>query len=243
MSLTTYRCHGTHILYDTQRLAQPDDPTLPPPGPAWLEPAAWQARGLVTGSAPGRGDSLFLQVAEQAWVVRPYRRGGMAARVSRARYVWPGRERTRAFRELRLTRTLHARGLPVPAPVAALVIHHGATYRGALITVRLPQTQALETRLETASPALLAEVGRTIRRFHDAGLDHVDLNARNVLIDADDRVWLIDFDRCRLRRQGAWRERNLARLARSLERFAPARAASLYQALRDGYQADAAASG
>ncbi|WP_110669585.1 3-deoxy-D-manno-octulosonic acid kinase [Salinicola halophilus] len=236
MSLTIYRSHRTHILYDPERLAQPDDPALPPPGPAWLEPTAWRERGLVTGSAPGRGESLFLDVAGQQWVVRPYRRGGMAAKVSRARYVWPGFERTRAFRELRLTHTLHEQGLPVPVPVAALVTRGGATYRGALITVRLPQTQALETRLGTASPALLVEVGRTIRRFHDAGLDHVDLNARNVLVSDTDKVWLIDFDRCRLRTDGPWRERNLARFKRSLERFAPDQAETFYRSLLDGYR-------
>lgn len=71
-----------------------------------------------------------------------------------------------------------------------------------------------------------------IRRFHDHGLDHVDLNARNLLVDDSDRVWLIDLDRCRLRVPGKWRESNLARLGRSLARFCGAET-SAQQALED----------
>ncbi|WP_110707416.1 3-deoxy-D-manno-octulosonic acid kinase [Salinicola sp. CR57] len=235
MSLSTYHHRDAHILYDPTRLAQPDLPILPEFGEAWLDPAAWAERGLVVGSAPGRGDSQFLAVNGADWVLRPYRRGGMAAKVSQSDYLWTGLERTRGFREMRLTRALHQRGLPVPAPVATIVSRHALRYRAALITERLPGSRALAERLPDASPALLADVGATIRRFHDAGLDHVDLNARNLLVSDDDKVWLIDFDRCRLRPRGAWRQRNLSRLERSLVRFSPANAGSLFIAIVEGY--------
>lgn len=160
----------------------------------------------------------------------------MAARISHADYLWTGLERTRGFREMRLTRALHQRGLPVPAPVATIVVRHALRYRAALITERLPGSQTLADHLHDATPALLADVGETIRRFHDAGLDHVDLNARNLLVSDDDKVWLIDFDRCRLRPKGAWRQRNLSRLERSLVRFSPANAESLFTAIVEGYR-------
>ncbi|WP_303856142.1 3-deoxy-D-manno-octulosonic acid kinase [Salinicola salarius] len=236
MSLSTYHHRDAHILYDPARLAQPDLPILPAFGEAWLDPDAWAERGLVVGSAPGRGASQFLAVDDHHWVLRPYRRGGMAAKVSQADYLWTGLERTRGFREMRLTRALFEQGLPVPAPVAAIVVRRGITYRAALITERLTKSQALAERLASASPRLLADVGATIRRFHDAGLDHVDLNARNLLVSADDKVWLIDFDRCRLRSEGAWRQRNLLRLKRSLLRFSPANAEPFFTALVDGYR-------
>ncbi|MGQ7243964.1 3-deoxy-D-manno-octulosonic acid kinase [Salinicola sp. V024] len=235
MTLSIHHHRDSHILYDDTRLAQPDLPILPAFGEAWLEPAAWAELGLVVGSAPGRGASQFLEIDEHQWVLRPYRRGGMAARVSQADYLWTGLERTRGFREMRLTRALFERGLPVPAPVAAIVVRHGPSYRAALITERLPHSQALAERLADASPALLAEIGATIRRFHEAGLDHVDLNARNLLVSADDKVWLIDFDRCRLRPQGAWRQRNLSRLKRSFLRFSPANALASYDLVVEGY--------
>ncbi|GAB2724636.1 hypothetical protein GCM10027172_18730 [Halomonas garicola] len=196
-----------------------------PFAPDDFSPDVWRARGLVTGEAPGRGSSLFISPEEgsnEQWVLRPYRRGGMVARLSEARYLWTGAERTRAFREMRLTARLFNQGLPVPRPVAACVTRHGLAYEAALITRRIPGAAALAARLEhgTAGPALLQGVGAMIRRFHDAGLDHVDLNARNILIDPDDTPWLIDLDRCRLRAPGKWQHTNLARLTRSLGKFA-----------------------
>ncbi|NIC05463.1 3-deoxy-D-manno-octulosonic acid kinase, partial [Billgrantia bachuensis] len=147
-----------------------------------------------------------------------------------------GLERTRAFRELRLTAHLHARGLPVPRPVAASVTHHGLTYTAALITVRIEGARALAERLGGAEATLLERVGATVRRFHEAGLDHVDLNARNLLVDAQDQVWLIDLDRCRLRAAGPWQEANLERLGRSLAKFDAEDALAL---IRQGYAAEA----
>jgi 3-deoxy-D-manno-octulosonic acid kinase len=63
------------------------------------------------------------------------------------------------------------------------------------------------------------KLGRLLRRFHDAGLDHADLNAHNILRDAGSGFWLIDFDQGRLRSQGGWREGNLRRLLRSLRKL------------------------
>ncbi|HAA45538.1 MAG: 3-deoxy-D-manno-octulosonic-acid kinase [Halomonas sp. 54_146] len=195
----------------------------------------WRERGLIVGEAPGRGSSLFLQATPtEQWVLRPYRRGGMAAKVSQQRYLWTGAERTRAFRELRLTATLFEQGLPVPRPVASCVTRYGLTYEAALITVRIASAKALAELLinELADDALLQQVGMMIRRFHQAGLDHVDLNARNILVDLSGAPWLIDLDRCRLRDPGKWQANNLARLERSLLKFSDG---SLMPAVYRGY--------
>ncbi|MGJ7458265.1 3-deoxy-D-manno-octulosonic acid kinase [Halomonas sp. MA07-2] len=220
MGLATCRAGKDFILYDAQRLC--DAAAEVPPGPLLFDPDHWRRQRRVTGEAPGRGASQFLDAGNgREWVLRPYRRGGLVARLSATRYLWTGLEHTRAFRELRLTAALHERGLPVPRPVAAAVIRHGLSYEAALITERLPGARALASRLEEgrAHEALLEAVGRTIRRFHDAGLDHVDLNARNLLVDDEERVWLIDLDRCRQRPKGRWQSANLARLERSLAKF------------------------
>ncbi|MDR5868644.1 3-deoxy-D-manno-octulosonic acid kinase [Halomonas koreensis] len=232
MRLATFRTGKVFILYDADSLCDADG--APQIGPSTFDPDHWRRQARVTGEAPGRGASLFLDAGAAEWVLRPYRRGGLVARLSASRYLWTGAERSRAFRELRLTAHLFAQGLPVPRPVAAAVFRDGIAYEAALITQRLPGARALAERLAdgTADAALLRRVGRVVRRFHDAGLDHVDLNARNLLVDADDRVWLIDLDRCRLRAPGKWQAANLERLARSLARFD---AASAMGAIREGY--------
>ena len=57
---------------------------------------------------------------------------------------------------------------------------------------------------------------RCLRRFHEHGVQHADLNAHNVLLGRDGGVHLLDFDRGRLRERGAWEDTVLARLHRSL---------------------------
>lgn len=193
--------------------------------PALFTTEYWREQGLIVGEAPGRGSSLFLQATPtEQWVLRPYRRGGMAAKLSEKRYLWTGAERTRAFQELRLTAALFEQGLPVPRPVAGCVTRYGLTYEAALITVRITGAKALAELLvnDQADEALLHRVGVMIRHFHQTGLDHVDLNARNILIDSTGTPWLIDLDRCRLRAEGKWQEGNLDRLERSVNKFTEA---------------------
>ncbi|MFC0325764.1 3-deoxy-D-manno-octulosonic acid kinase [Halomonas organivorans] len=230
MRLATFRTGKVFILYDADSLCDADG--APQIGPSTFDPEHWRRQARVTGEAPGRGASLFLDAGDEEWVLRPYRRGGLVARISESRYLWTGAQSTRSFRELRLTARLFSLGLPVPRPVAAAATRHGPTYEAGLITVRLPGARALAERLGDADDTLLERVGATVRRFHDAGLDHVDLNARNLLVDAAERPWLIDLDRCRLRSPGAWQEANLERLARSLAKFD---AASAMSAIRRGY--------
>ena len=138
---------------------------------------------------------------------------------------------------MRLTAALYEQGLPVPRPVACCVTRFGFTYEAALLTVRIPGARALASLLsaDEADEALLRRVGAMIHRFHQAGLDHVDLNARNILVDEAGKPWLIDLDRCRLRPPGKWQAGNLQRLERSVVKFAPGQAASLMAPLHAGY--------
>ncbi|MGH7487911.1 MAG: lipopolysaccharide kinase InaA family protein, partial [bacterium] len=63
-------------------------------------------------------------------------------------------------------------------------------------------------------------IGACIRRFHDAGIYHADLNAHNIMLDNKDAVYLLDFDRGERRTPVIlWQQANLARLSRSLRKF------------------------
>ncbi|MFC0267511.1 3-deoxy-D-manno-octulosonic acid kinase [Kushneria aurantia] len=214
--------------------------------PAHFSAAWWRSRDAVSGHAPGRGESLFVRPGAESgeeWVLRHYRRGGLIAHLSEKRYVWCGERRSRPFAEYRLLAELAKQGLPVPAPVGACLWREGPLglcYQAALLTRRIAGARALaawlERRAGEQSAALLSACGAMIARFHRAGLDHIDLNARNILVDADEQPWLIDLDRCRLRPPGRWQQRNLERLKRSLEKFAPEQAATLMLHLVHGYQ-------
>ncbi len=197
------------ILFDRERLRQAEA--------QWMDPSYWGERARPVDSG-GRGGAWFIDAPFGPSLLRMYRRGGLAAKVSTDRYLWRGANRTRSFAEFRLTRALHAKGLPVPRPYVASYLHEGLTYHAAILMERLPDVRSLADRLQVAGgDAPLEEAGRLVARFHRAGLDHADLNAHNILFDAKGRGWLIDFDRGVLRIPATrWREANLARLKRSL---------------------------
>jgi 3-deoxy-D-manno-octulosonic acid kinase len=208
----------------------------------WFDAAWWRSRGALDGSAQGRAAALFIKSDGARYVLRHYHRGGLMARVSGDRYAWQGEERTRPFAEWLLTYRLHRAGLPVPPPVGARYLRIGSTYSGDLLTERLPVVGSLAECLRTGALSVVTwiSIGRCIRRFHDVGLCHADLNAHNLLLSEED-VYLIDFDRAQLRRPGLWCDGNLVRLRRSLEKVTwglPAErfGESDWHGLLDGYR-------
>lgn len=192
------------------------------PRPEFFDMDHWRQSQAVVSSALGRAAVCIFRYQEQDYVLRHYRRGGWMARLSDDRYWWHGLEQTRAWREWHLLAEMYQQGLPVPRPVATRVQHHGLCYSADLITLRLPNVETLADRLlQAALPeSQWSTVGRTIRRFHDAGIFHADLNARNILLDDVGRVFLIDFDKGeRCAPESSWQQGNLQRLHRSLNKF------------------------
>lgn len=212
----------------------------------WFDPQSWQARGEIERTVRGRGSTWLIRSGERRMVLRHYRRGGLAAKLSRDRYLWRGEAATRPFQEWYLTYHLHRAGLPVPAPIAARYVHRGVVYRGDLITEQIVDARSLAECLRAGSLSIVSwiAVGRCIRRFHDLGVCHPDLNAHNVLFARDEVVYLIDFDRGRLRKPGLWCDASLVRLRRSLEKVTwglpPGRITEAdWHGLLDGYRAQA----
>jgi len=209
----------------------------------WFEPRYWAARRELDGRARGRGEVLYIKCADgQRYVLRHYRRGGLMAHIAGDRYAWRGEDSTRPFAEWQLTYTLHRAGLPVPAPIAARYRQQGASYTGDIVTERLATVGSLAECLGSGALSLVTwiAIGSCIRRFHDLGVCHADLNAHNVLL-SEASVYLVDFDRCRLCAPGMWRDANLVRLRRSLEKVTwglpPGRfGESDWHALLDGYR-------
>lgn len=211
---------GGGILYDASRLRKPHG--------ALFSREHWRAQGALKEVAGGRGSVCFLRTPEGSWVWRHYRRGGFVARMVADGYLWLGAARTRSFAEWRLLARLRAIGLPVPAPVAAGYSRKGLTYRADLITEELPDARTLAAAMSVAElpPEQWRNVGRTIAAFHRHGVQHADLNAHNILLcgaDGTSEVYLIDFDRGRIRSRGAWEQGVLARLKRSLEKISAQR--------------------
>ena len=206
----------------------------------------WDSRRALAGEAIGRGSAWFIDSPFGPVVLRQYLRGGWVAAISRERYFFTTVSRSRPLREFHLLAALYKQGLPVPRPVAALCEHFGLISSGSIMTMRISSAQTLADILpgNPGSPELDAvfwgSVGKCIRQFHNAGVWHADLNARNILLDDELRVFLIDFDRARFTPGTAVNgKRNLDRLKRSLVKLWPAEKLSVMETawdqLRAGY--------
>ncbi len=217
-----------------------DPSRVPQAGAELLDPGAWVDRARPV-SQGGRGQAWFVEGDIGAGVLRHYRRGGFAARLSRDAYLWRGERATRGFAEFRLLSWLHRQGISVPAPLAAAYWRRGLVYRADILVERIPEARTLAGELAAEGALPWGRIGCLIARLHALGVDHADLNAHNILLDANDNPWLIDFDRGKRRPPGAWRERNLARLQRSLRKLAPgSRRVELgFAGLREDYLATA----
>ena len=214
MTPQTVHLGKQHILYDAECIEEASANLF--------EPDWHQRIGALKGAAVGRGTTHFFDLGNYAAVLRHYRRGGLVAKFNSDCYLWTGLESSRPWREWELLAALREKKLPVPKPLAARVVTAGVWYRGDLLMEEISRAQPLSQWLmqQSLAESTWQAVGATIRRFHAAGVYHADLNAHNILLDAEDRVSLIDFDRGKLRAVSrVWAQANVSRLQRSLTKL------------------------
>lgn len=161
-------------------------------------------------------------------VFRHYTHGGLLGAMLGDRYLFG----SRSFEELTLTEEIRSCGIPTVQPVGAI---HRSTlppfYQAYLFSLEIPHAKNLiQYFQESAShpaPEYLSQkrkfirmAGLLLRKFHQAGFFHGDLQLKNILV-AEDEVFLIDFDRSYRKLSLALKEkmRNLLRLNRSVEKW------------------------
>jgi 3-deoxy-D-manno-octulosonic acid kinase len=188
-----------------------------------------EVRQRLFARAPvrGRGAAPSLAVTPALdMVLRRYRHGGLLGAATGSLYLGPGR----ALAELRVAARAEASGAPVPHVLCLVLWPVLGPFWSAMIGTReergarhlLELAQQLEPA--PARAALAREVGQAVRRLHDAGVEHRDLQLRNVLaVDRGAgarRIVVIDLDRA-VYHPGAGvpvhlRAANLGRLTRSV---------------------------
>ena len=222
---------------------------------AWCEPLAqqltpaqfqadyWRPLDAIIGQSKGRYTTWFVEHEQQQWVLRHYWRGGLMEKFSRDAYVYTGMQRTRAIAELALLEKLYAEGLPVPRPIAANIERFGIWYRADLIIELIDGAKDLVAYLSAniMTDDEWQQLGQLIATFHNRGVYHADLNAKNILL-AKQQFYLIDFDRGEIKTAAkSWQQANLSRLLRSFNKE-KAKLPSLHfnpenwQQLLNGYQ-------
>ena len=192
------------------------------------------------------------------WAVRHYQRGGAMASLLVDRYLAVGEPRP--MREAAAAAALRERGIPTPAVVAGASYRVGFFYRADLVTELVPggadlahvlfgsgETESAHRQrgAQAASGAeeALRVAGRLVARLGKAGVDHADLNAKNILVanaDPGPQAYVLDLDRCHVAAAGttAGPTPMRRRLERSLRKFEVVTghhlSASEWAAFRDG---------
>ena len=185
-----------------------------------FDPTFLKNQQLVNKVAQGRGETIFFNIDNTPLVLRHYHRGGLVAKVFKDHYLWVGLEQTRAYRELAMLMNLSTNNLPAPKPFAARIVRTGCFYRADIITHALIDTETFTERLQsnTIDDKVWQTIGETIAQFHQNGIYHADLNAHNILLNSNNDVFIIDFDKAKFKdaSDNSWRQQNLQRLKRSL---------------------------
>ena len=194
---------------------------MPEPKVDYFDCQLLELQGVIRGRAIGRGDTCFYDVGNSRWALRHYLRGGLIAKLLKDKYFGLSITQSRAWKEWTLLQQMTDKGLPVPVPVAASVIKQGLFYQADLVTEYIHHTQTLADSLEKTAldNEMWKNIGACIHRFHQQSVYHSDLNAKNILIDKENKIYLIDFDQCGFRQGSVWKQQNLDRLKRSLNKF------------------------
>lgn len=116
----------------------------------------------------------------------------------------------RPFSELKILEELFAKGISVPKPLAAYVRTSflNLFYQGAIATEKLENTRNFleiikehnqnPTEILAQQIATLSlEAGRIAQQISALGIFHIDLHLGNILIDQNNKVFIIDFDRAK----------------------------------------------
>jgi 3-deoxy-D-manno-octulosonic acid kinase len=182
------------------------------------DPARLAASPCVAGWIEGgRTRHALVRVDGDAWVLKSYRRGGLLGLWNAERYWRPAR----FLDELRLAARAASSGVPTVEVLALIVERAGlGSVRAWLVTRYLASVRPLPAYLgHEAGGTMFRAAGAVVRRMHEAGIDHRDLNWNN-LVGAWDgtaaSVHVVDWDRARVREPGSWNPgSNLVRLWRS----------------------------
>jgi hypothetical protein len=169
------------------------------------DPACWErllaGRGGVHAAGRGRTAVVELSGMGRARVKRLLR-GGLVGPLWGGRYAG----RRRLLHNVIMPLAAAERGIATPAPIALLLVEGPpALYRAWLATEEVADALDLAACFASGRPpdrAELATVAGLVRRMHDRGLTHGDLNLGNVLLRRAEgsapQAVVIDLDRARL---------------------------------------------
>jgi 3-deoxy-D-manno-octulosonic acid kinase len=183
----------------------------------------WAAAQPDRTTFVGRGEAYGVTLGATPAVVRHARHGGLLAPLLGDRFVG----RPRFYHEVALSRRLATGGVRTPEVLAGVRYRARPGHRADIATEQVAGADLVEMFFGDGPPAgpgrvaALEALGRLVRRLHDLGYVHPDLQLRNLLLTeatgSAPQAWLLDVDTCRPMRgdRDAERAHNLDRFYRS----------------------------
>lgn len=153
-------------------------------------------------------------------VIKHYRRGGIIRYLIKQRYLKWGKTRSRM--EYELLQKVRSLGINAPEPVA-FADRGRLFYQCWLVTreIKDHQTLAQLSHLNQEKVRIvLKEVVKQVSILIKNKILHVDLHPGNVIVDNQNKVYLLDFDQARIfsRGENALRGRYLRRWNRAIQK-------------------------
>jgi hypothetical protein len=171
--------------------------------------------------------SIPLQNGERM-ILRQYSHGGVLRGIMGNLYLFG----SRSFQELALTEEVRFCGIPTVQPIGAIhCLTFPPFYQAYFLSKEIPRAKDLTQFFKEIGPCpslqnlilkrkIIRSTGNLLRKFHQAGFFHRDLQLKNILVK-EEQLFLIDFDRSYRKSVLSIRERikNLLRLNRSVEKW------------------------
>lgn len=161
-------------------------------------PGRWQELIRQGSRRSGRGRvARWKAPCGETWILKQLRRGGVLAPLWRERFAGTARP----VRNVALPLEAARREIPTPAPRALLLVGGPPGLCRAWLALHAIEGADLSERFLSGpdpSPTVLAATVSLIRRMHDRGLEHRDLNLGNLLVAESARgvrAYLLDLDR------------------------------------------------
>jgi hypothetical protein len=208
-------------------------------------PENWQRASDRRGSGAGRGGISRLRLTDGTTaVLKQMRRGGTLGAMWRERYAGT----RRLLDNLRMPLEALKRGVPTAPPLAMLLVSGPpGLYRAWAAFQEIEDAPDLTVYLRSDDPPTLEEiddVAGVVRKMHQEGIEHRDLNLGNLLLrrrpGEPAEAFVVDLDRARL-----WegpvpmrrRIRALCRLERSSVKLFGERPVAAFDLRRRWYEA------
>ena len=177
--------------------------------------------GLIKSVMGGRGKAIEFEYEGKKYFLKHYIRGGFVKKLSYDKYIFNSLSSARSVKEYNFLNNMNSKGLPVPKAAALKVANGRFTYMADLITCKIENEGTLFDFVKNnkMNIDLWNKLSITLEKFCNENVYHSDLNSKNIIIDKDNNIFLLDFDNSYFFYNKKLFNKSLTRLERSLKKI------------------------